>query len=127
MSRRLINRRLDRLGIVALGLAPFLLLLAIYSGAAAVRHAENAGDKLLPTWEAFGAAVQRVAIEPDARTGEILLWADTPASLQRLGLGLLVATTLGLVIGVATGLIPYVRAGLSPLVAIASMVPPMAL
>jgi NitT/TauT family transport system permease protein len=124
---RLLNRRLDRLGIATLGVAPFLLLLAIYAGAAAVRHAENADDKLLPTGIAFVDAVRRVAIEPDARTGDVLLWADTAASLRRLGLGLLAATTLGLIVGVATGLIPYVRAGLSPLVAVASMVPPMAL
>jgi len=127
MSRRLINRRLDRLGLITLGLVPFLLLLALYAGGSAVRHAENADDKLLPTGAAFVDAVKRMAIEPDARTGDILLWSDTAASLRRLGTGLLVATVLGLIVGVATGLIPYVRAGLSPLVAIASMVPPMAL
>jgi NitT/TauT family transport system permease protein len=127
MARRLINRRLNRLGLLTLGLAPFLLLLAIYAGSSAVRHAENAGDKLLPTGSAFVDAVRRMAVEPDARTGDILLWSDTAASLRRLGIGLLVATALGLVVGVATGLIPYVRAGLSPLVAVASMVPPMAL
>ncbi|MBX3023721.1 ABC transporter permease [bacterium] len=127
MARRLINRRLDRLGLVTLGLAPFLLLVALYAGASALRHAENDGDKLLPTGTAFVDAVRRVAIEPDARTGDVLLWADSAASLRRLALGLLVATTLGMIVGVATGLIPYVRAGLSPLVAVASMVPPMAL
>ncbi|MFN8640208.1 MAG: ABC transporter permease subunit [Candidatus Binatia bacterium] len=127
MARRLINRRLSRLGLVTLGLAPFLLLLALYAGGSAARRAENADDKLLPGAAAFAAAVQRMAIEPDARTGQVLLWADTAASLRRLGIGLLVATALGLIVGVATGLIPYVRAGLSPLVAIASMVPPMAM
>ena len=127
MSRRLINRRLSRLGLVTLGLAPFLLLLALYAGGSAARRAENADDKLLPGAAAFAAAIDRMAIEPDARTGRVLLWADTAASLRRLGIGLLVATVLGLIVGVATGLIPYVRAGLSPLVAIASMVPPMAM
>ena len=114
------------MGLVTLALAPFLLLITIYAGASAVRHAENRDDKLLPTGAALLDGVRRMAIEPDARTGDILLWADTAASLRRLGLGLLVATSLGLIVGVATGLIPYVRAGLSPLVAVASMVPPMA-
>lgn len=127
MARRLINRRLSRLGVLTLGLTPFLLLLALYAGGSAARRAENADDKLLPGGAAFVGAVERMAIEPDARTGRVLLWADTAASLRRLGIGLLVATVLGLIVGVATGLIPYVRAGLSPLVAVASMVPPMAL
>lgn len=127
MARRLINRRLGRLGLVTLGLAPFLLLLAIYAGGSAARRADNADDKLLPGGAAFVAAIQRMAVDPDTRTGQVLLWADTAASLRRLGIGLLVATVLGLIVGVATGLIPYVRAGLSPLVAVASMVPPMAL
>ncbi|HSV29897.1 MAG TPA: ABC transporter permease subunit, partial [Candidatus Omnitrophota bacterium] len=60
-------------------------------------------------------------------TGAILLWADTAASLARLGLGLAVATAGGLVVGIANGLLPYVRAGLSPLVAVVSLVPPMAI
>jgi len=127
MTRRLINRRLGRLGLVTLGLMPFVLLLALYAGGSAARRAENADDKLLPGGAALAGAVRRMAVEPDARTGAVLLWADTAASLRRLGVGLLVATALGLVVGVATGLIPYVRAGLSPLVAVASMVPPMAL
>jgi NitT/TauT family transport system permease protein len=127
MARRLINRRLGRLGLVTLGLTPFVLLLALYAGGSAARRAENADDKLLPSGAALADAVRRMAVEPDARTGAVLLWADTAASLRRLGVGLLVATALGLVVGVATGLIPYVRAGLSPLVAVASMVPPMAL
>src|SRR5512143_643855 len=127
MAHRLINRRPGRGQLIMLGILPFLLLVAIYAGSSAVRHADNADDKLLPTGSAFVDAVRRVAIEPDSRTGEVLLWADTAASLRRLAIGLLVATALGLIVGVATGLIPYVRAGLSPLVAVASMVPPMAL
>ena len=46
---------------------------------------------------------------------------------MRLGTGLLVATALALVVGVANGILPYVRAGLSPLVAVISMIPPMAM
>ncbi len=125
-GRRLINRRPGRMGIISLGVLPFLLLLVFYAVGSSLRHAANAEDKLLPGATAFAQAIRRVAIEPDQRTGTILLWADTRASLMRLGMGLAVATGFGLIVGVGNGLIPYVRAGLSPLVAVLSMVPPMA-
>ena len=127
MSQRLINRRPSRAGIISLGLLPFLIVIGIYATASAMRLAANPGDKMLPGLSALADAVVRVAFAPDKRTGEILLWADTAASLIRLGLGLAVATAAALVVGIANGLLPYVRAGLSPLVAVASMVPPMAI
>lgn len=127
MTRRIINLRPGRLGLLTLGVAPFFILVVIYSIGSAERLAENPNDKLLPSLTAFVDAVQRVALQPDSRTGQYLLWADTAASLRRLGLGLAFATLFGLLVGVATGIVPYVRAGLSPLVAVASMVPPMAL
>jgi NitT/TauT family transport system permease protein len=103
-----------------------VLLMMLYAVGSSVRRAENADDKLLPGATALAQAVRRVAIEPDPRTGSIVLWSDTAASLARIGVGLAVAASLGLLFGVANGLIPYVRAGLSPLVAVLSMVPPMA-
>lgn len=124
--RRIINRRPGQAGAFYIGCLPFLILLGFYLYGSAVRLTENPNDKLLPSFAALGDAIVRVAAEPDKRSGEILLWADTAASLTRLGLGLAVATIGGLVFGVANGLIPYVRAGLSPLVAVASMIPPMA-
>lgn len=127
MTRRLINLRPGRLGLVALGSAPFLILVVFYALGSAERLAANPTDKLLPGLTSFVEAVQRVALQPDTRTGQYLLWSDTAASLRRLGLGLGLATLLGLLVGVATGTVPYLRAGFSPLVAVASMVPPMAL
>ena len=124
--RRIINRRPGRGGILFWGALPFLAVAAVYAVASALRLAENPNDKLLPPFQAMAAAVARMAFTPDARTGDYLMWADTVASLHRLGLGLGVATALALVIGIGMGLIPYVRAGLSPFVAILSMVPPMA-
>ncbi|CAO3358434.1 ABC transporter permease [Azospirillum melinis] len=124
--RRIINRRPGREGIVFWGALPFLGAATLYAVASALRLAENPADKLLPPLSAMAAAVARIAFTPDARTGDYLMWADTLASLHRLGLGLGVATAAALVIGIAMGLIPYVRAGLSPFVAILSMVPPMA-
>jgi NitT/TauT family transport system permease protein len=126
MRRRLINRRPSRGAKIYLGALPFVLLVMLYAVGSSVRRAENADDKLLPGATALAQAVRRVAIEPDPRTGSILLWSDTTASLARIGIGLAVAASLGLLFGVANGLIPYARAGLSPLVAVLSMVPPMA-
>lgn len=127
MARRIINRRPSRGSALFWGALPFLALLALYVTFSALRLAENPNDKLLPAFATIGEAVSRLAFQPDARSGAILLWADSAASLTRLGLGLAVSTALGLVVGVATGLIPFIRAGLSPLVAVLSMVPPMAI
>lgn len=126
MARRLINRHPGRMGIAYLGLLPFVILIFLYATGSALRLADNPGDKLLPGFPALAEAIVRVAFTPDRRTGEIVLWADTAASLARLGMGLAVATALGLVVGIANGIIPYVRAGMSPLVTVFSMVPPMA-
>jgi len=127
MKRRLINYRPSRGAAVVWGALPLIAAVAVYAICSAILLADNPQDKLLPGLTAFGNAIHRMAIEPDMRTGEILLWADTLASLRRLGLGLSVATMLSLIFGVSTGIIPYVRAGLSSFIAIMSMVPPMAI
>jgi len=126
MARRLINRHPSRIGLLYLGLLPFVILIGLYATGSSLRLAANPNDKLLPGLATLAEAIVRVAFIPDHRTGDILLWADTAASLTRLGLGLAVATTLALVVGIANGILPYVRAGLSPVVAVVSMIPPMA-
>jgi NitT/TauT family transport system permease protein len=125
--KRIINLRPGRGARLFWGGFPFALALTAYFIAASLRHVTNPNDKFLPGLVAFGDAIRRMAFTPDMRTGEILLWADTLSSLERLGMGLAAATALGLIIGIATGVIPYVRAGLSPLVAVLSMIPPMAI
>ena len=126
MSRRFINLRPGRGGRIGWGALPFLFAIAVYFVFSAMRLADNPNDKLLPGLASFGAAIDRMAFTRDMRTGEILLWLDTFASLQRLLLGLGAATALGLIFGVSIGLLPYIRAGLSPFVAVLSMIPPMA-
>ena len=111
---------------LGLGLLPFVLLLAVYALASEARLAANPNDKLLPSFASLGEAIYRMAFEPSKRTGEILLWADTAASLTRLAIGVGVSALIGLVFGVALGAIPLVRAGLAPLVASLSLIPPMA-
>jgi NitT/TauT family transport system permease protein len=124
--KRLINRQPGPILRVSLGMLPFLLLLGLYLAASHARLEANPNDKLLPSFASFGEAVQRMAFEPSKRSGEILLWADTGASLKRLALGVGISALAGLVFGVLLGSIPYLRANLAPFVAALSMIPPMA-
>ena len=125
--KRLINFQPSRTAGLALGILPFVLLLAAYLVASSARLAENPNDKLLPSFASIGEAVHRMALEPDKRTGEVLLWADTGASLRRLALGVGIIALIGLAFGVALGAVPLVRAGLSPFVEGLSLIPPMAM
>jgi NitT/TauT family transport system permease protein len=112
---------------VFLALLPFVLLALVYAWASAERRAVNPDDKILPPLSEMAAAVQRLAFEPDRRTGDYVLWTDTAASLQRLLTGLAIATAIGIVFGLALGLLPLVTATLGPVVAVLSMIPPMAM
>lgn len=111
----------------ALALLPFALILLVYMAGSAERRAANPSDKLLPPISEMASAVHRAAFEPDRRTGEIILWEDTGASLRRLALGLGVATLIGLCLGLSVGLLPLVGATFGTLIAVLSMIPPMAI
>lgn len=124
---RLINRRPGRGGKRVIALLPFIATLLVYIVASAARRAENPDDKLLPSLTAIGEAVKRMAFTADARTGDVLMWLDTHASLLRLGSALAIATAIGLVLGVAIGLLPYARSLLGSFIAVVSMVPPLAI
>jgi NitT/TauT family transport system permease protein len=107
-------------------LIPVLLILFIYALLAAARAHENPGDKILPTFSAMARAVHHLATEVDPRTGQITAISDTLVSLWRLGLGVSIATVAALLLGLALGLVPYVRATFGPLVALISVIPPIA-
>lgn len=125
--KRLMNLRPTRGMTLFLGLLPFLLVVIFYFSASEIRLAENPNDKLLPSMESFSEAIDRMAFTPSKRTGENLFLQDTSASLQRLGLGILISAVLAMLIGIPLGFIPFVRAGFSPFVAAFSMVPPIAI
>ena len=72
-------------------------------------------------------AMSDLLFQPDQLTGQLLFWADTFASLQRLGIGLGIATAAALVIGLVLGVLPPVRATLGPLVTGIAVIPPIAL
>jgi len=124
--KRFMNLKPSKATALFLGLLPFFVLIMFYLVASDARLAENANDKLLPSMSSFVEAVDRMAFTPSKRTGELLFVEDTVASLERLGLGVLISAVLALLMGIPLGLIPFVRAGLSPFVAAFSMVPPMA-
>ena len=124
--RRLINREPSRAGAFVLAALPFVLLIAIYLAASDARLALNADDKLLPSPAALADSIGRLVAEPDRRSGDILLWQDTVASLQRLLLGLAIAGVTALCLGTAIGAIPHVHATLGPVVGVSAMIPPLA-
>jgi NitT/TauT family transport system permease protein len=124
---RWINRKPSRPATVALALVPFALALVAYVVASEIRLAANPQDRLLPAPTTILDTAGRLLTEGDRRTGRILFWHDTAASLQRLALGVGLASLAGLVFGLAIGLLPHVRAALGGFVAALSMVPPLAI
>ncbi|MEA2996084.1 MAG: NitT/TauT family transport system permease protein [Alphaproteobacteria bacterium] len=112
---------------IFLAFVPFFLIALLYVVGSAERRAENPEDKLLPPVSEMAQTARRLAAEPDRRTGELVLWADTVASLRRLAIGLGVATAVGLSFGLAVGLVPTVGATFGTLIAVLSMIPPMAI
>jgi NitT/TauT family transport system permease protein len=124
---RAINLRPNGAWRFALALLPFLALLLAYVIGSHIRLAENPNDKLLPSFAAMGDAVYAYALQPDPRTGDYLLWSDTAASLTRLLTGLAISALFALVVGIAIGLLPIMGATFGPVIAVLSMVPPLAL
>ncbi len=124
--RRFINRQPDRQTGLLLASLPFLLLIGIYLAASSARLAENPKDKLLPAPSSFVESIETMAFKEDKRSGQVLFWADTGASLRRLVIGITVAVLIGLMAGLGIGLFPFVRSTFDPFVAVLSMIPPLA-
>jgi NitT/TauT family transport system permease protein len=124
--RRLVNLHPSRGGIVSLGLLPFILLAFAYVLGSNLRIAENPNDKLLPTPHTLAQTITSYAAEEDVRSGEVLLWLDTWASLKRIFVALAISAGIALAAGLAIGVIPFVRATLSPFVGAIAMIPPLA-
>lgn len=124
---RWVNRHGRRRDRILLGTLPILALLLLYLGFAAQRHAENPMDKILPLPGSMAEAMAALIFQADQLTGQFIFWADTLASLQRLGIGLALATLSALVVGLALGVLPPVRATFGPLVTGIAVIPPIAL
>ncbi|BAV65603.1 ABC transporter permease [Sphingobium cloacae] len=124
---RWVNRHVSRGNRIFLGAAPILLLVLLYLFLAAQRHAANPMDKILPLPGGMAEGMAALLFQPDQLTGQFLFWTDTLASLQRLGLGLGIATLSALLIGLVLGVLPPVRATFGPLVTAIAVIPPIAL
>jgi len=124
---RLVNLHPNRGGAIALGVLPFLILLFAYVLGSNTRLAENPDDKLLPSGSTLVESVKQYAFEEDRRSGEVLLWVDTVASLKRITIALGICATFGIAFGLAIGAVPYVRSTLAPFVSALSMIPPLAI
>ena len=111
---------------IILAMLPFILIAIIYVIGSAERRAANPEDKLLPPVSEMVATSKRLVAEPDRRSGDYVLWADTAASLRRLLLGLGISTLIGLSFGLTVGLLPIAGASFGTIVAVISMIPPMA-
>lgn len=124
---RWVNRTIGRGQALLLGGLPLAVLAVGYIVAAAARHAENPADKILPLPGAMASAMAALLFEPDPLSGQLLFWADTLASLSRLGMGLGIATLSALLVGLVLGALPPVRATFGPLVTAIAVIPPIAL
>lgn len=124
---RWVNRQVRRSDRILLGSLPILLLVLLYLALAAQRHAANPMDKVLPLPSGMAESMAALLFQPDQLSGHLIFWADTVASLQRLGLGLGIATLSALLIGLVLGILPPVRATFGPLVTAIAVIPPIAL
>ena len=124
---RLVNTRVSRGGALLLGASPFVAVAIAYLVASSHRLAANPNDKLLPSPAQMWSAFLGLATVPDKRSGDLILWVDTYASLVRLFAGVGAATLAALCFGIAIGFIPRVRALLSPFVTVVCVIPPLAL
>jgi len=112
---------------LVLAAIPFILIIAVYLYFSDARLQANPNDKLLPGFQQMADAVQRLAFEPSKRTGEYLFWNDTLASLQRLLLGLTLATVVALIVGLNMGALNGLFALTNPVITFIAMIPPLAL
>src|ERR1700676_4220387 len=112
--RRLVNQQPPRAGALLFSALPFILTIAALLYRSHARLIDNPGDKLLPAPATIAAAIHRFAFAEDERSGEYLWWTDTGASLQRLGIALVISAVIGLSVGLAIGVLPYLRAAFAP-------------
>lgn len=124
---RLLNIKPDRTWSFALAALPFAALIGAYLIGSGMRLAENPNDKLLPSFNAMLDAFRHMALTPDPRSGNYLMWSDTLSSLSLLLTALAISTFIALVFGILIGLLPIAGTTFGPVVAVASMVPPLAL
>jgi NitT/TauT family transport system permease protein len=124
---RWVNIRPSPRRAVLLGAVPLVLIAGIYAVASVSRHAANPSDRILPTPAAMVTAMARLMLDADPLSGRLIFWADTLASLERLGLALGIAVLSALLVGMVLGVLPAARASFGGLVTTIAVIPPIAL
>jgi len=110
-----------------LGLLPIILGVLMYFHYSNVRHVENPSDKLLPSITQMYNEVKTYVSVPDKRSGNILFFEDTKASLRRLTIGVSASAVIGYVMGILMGLYPGIRALFSTTITMLSNINPLAI
>ena len=124
---RWVNVRPNRRNSILLGALPLLVAVVLYVFASITRHAANPSDKILPTPGAMVAAMHGLLVDADPLSGHLIFWADTLASLERLGIALGICTLSALLVGMVLGILPAARATFGGLVMAVAVIPPIAL
>jgi NitT/TauT family transport system permease protein len=73
------------------------------------------------------AAMRGLLVDADPLSGHLIFWADTLASLERLGLALGICAISALLVGMVLGVLPAARASFGGLVTTVAVIPPIAL
>lgn len=110
-----------------LALLPFAVLVGLYIHTSHVRHEANPQDKLTPTFQQMYTSMKEIITVPDKRSGKVLFFEDSKASLRRLGIGVAISAIGGYVVGILTGLFPGFRRLLLPLMTALSNINPLAI
>lgn len=124
---RAINTKPDRTWSFALAALPFIAVLIAYLIGSEMRLAANPNDKLLPSFGTMAESLKQMALSPDPRSGNYLMLNDTLSSMSLLLWALAISTLIALVSGIFIGLLPAAGITFGPIVAVLSMVPPLAL
>jgi NitT/TauT family transport system permease protein len=124
---RLVNRHPARGVAFVLAALPFIVVLIAYLLGSHLRLAVNPEDKLLPAPATLLSTLKSYATEEDVRSGDVLFWVDTLASLTRIFAAIAISAATGLAVGLAIGAIPLVRAMLLPFTGALAMIPPLAI
>jgi NitT/TauT family transport system permease protein len=121
------NLELTKRQTFLLGLIIPVLLCITYTIFSEMAYAENARQKLLPSFAKIGEAFISLTTDSDARIEMPLLWYDTATSMTRLMIGIVASAVSGLALGLAVGLFPLLRALLNPTLTFLANINPMAI
>ena len=73
------------------------------------------------------SAIYKAAFVENARSGELILWVDTFASLKRIFIGVGLASLFGLLMGINMGMFKNFKSAFAPFITVVSMIPPLAI